>query len=79
MFFSNADNIKNFKSPVLIIHAENDHIIPLDHGKQLYESTPAVHKLLKIIKGADHNNIFQKAGLSYFEDIKDFIYKDGSF
>jgi fermentation-respiration switch protein FrsA (DUF1100 family) len=74
MYFSNADNIKTFHSPVLIIHAEHDDIIPLDHGKELYESAPAQRKDLWIVNGADHNNIFDIAGSTYFKHIKNFVY-----
>ena len=74
VFFSNADNIIRYSGPVLIIHAEHDHIIPLDHGKHLYESAPGPRKSMKIIEGADHNNIFALAGMRYFEYIKNFIY-----
>ncbi|MFO8112993.1 MAG: alpha/beta hydrolase [Desulfosalsimonadaceae bacterium] len=75
MLFSNADSIMKFKGPVLVIHAENDHIIPLAHGKQLYESAPGPGKAMKIILGADHNNIFALAGMKYFEYIKQFVYE----
>jgi fermentation-respiration switch protein FrsA (DUF1100 family) len=73
MFFSNAENIRNFHSPVLIIHAADDDIIPLDHGKELYASAPASRKALWIVDGADHNNIFDIAGSAYFKYIKNFI------
>ncbi len=74
VFFSNADNIIQYSGPVLIIHAEHDHIIPLDHGRHLYESAPGPQKSMKIIEDADHNNIFALAGMRYFEYIKNFIY-----
>lgn len=73
VFFSNADSIKHYPGPVLIIHAEHDHIIPLDHGRHLYESAPGPQKSMEIIEGADHNNIFALAGMRYFEYIRTFI------
>ena len=73
MLFSNADSIMLYQGPVLVIHAEHDHIIPLDHGKQLFESAPGPKKSMKIIYGADHNNIFALAGMNYFEYIRNFI------
>lgn len=75
MLFSNADAIRKFKGPVLVIHAEDDHIIPIEHGKQLYNTAPGPKKAMKIIHGADHNNIFALAGKKYFEYIKDFVYE----
>ncbi len=72
-FFSSADTIRHFNGPVLIIHAEHDHIIPVDHGRKLHDSVPGPVKKLEIIPGADHNNIFAMAGMSYFETIRNFV------
>ena len=72
-FFSSADTIRRFNGPVLIIHAEHDQIIPVDHGRKLHDSAPGPVKKLKIIPGADHNNIFAVAGMNYFETIRKFM------
>ena len=77
MLFSNADGIRHFNGPVMIIHAEHDHIIPLEHGRLLFESAPTPRKTMKTIGGADHNNIFALAGMSYFQDIHAFIAHHG--
>ncbi len=70
---SNLDKISGWSKPTLVIHAENDSIIPLEHGKRLYEACPAEIKDMRIISGADHNTIFLIAGRSYFETIRQFI------
>ncbi len=77
MLFSNADGIRHFNGPVMIIHAEHDHIIPLTHGELLFESAPSTRKTMKIIYDADHNNIFALAGMTYFQDIHAFIAHHG--
>lgn len=77
-FFSNADVLRQFDRPVLVIHAEHDHIIPLSHGKELHESAPDPRKGIQVINGADHNNIFALAGMKYFEYIKNFIDANGA-
>lgn len=71
--FSNNDKIKVYQGPTLIIHAEFDQIIPMSHGKDLYQASPAGKKQLQIIPGADHNTLMVQAGMRYFELIAGFI------
>ncbi len=71
--FSNADKIGRYAGPVLVIHAEYDQIIPLDHGQALHDEAPGPEKALHIIAGADHNTIFMMAGKHYFDIIRQFI------
>lgn len=71
--FSNAEQISAFKRPTLIIHGEYDQIIPLQHGKDLYNKSSATTKKLHIIKGADHNTLMMTGGRNYFETISEFI------
>lgn len=69
----NLDKIARYPGPTLIIHAEQDDIIPLAHGKALYQASAAAVKDLRVIAGADHNTIFLIAGKSYFTLISRFI------
>ncbi|MFP4194368.1 MAG: alpha/beta hydrolase [Desulfobacterales bacterium] len=71
--FSNAEKIKHYTGPVLVMHAEHDHIIPLDHGKTLYHACPSALKDMEIVSGADHNTIMFVAGHGYFRRIREFI------
>ncbi|KAM9809706.1 lysophosphatidylserine lipase ABHD12-like isoform X4 [Syngnathus typhle] len=36
--FANDDNINHIRCPVLILHAEDDHVVPFHLGKKLYET-----------------------------------------
>ncbi len=68
--FRNLDKIKNFKKPTLVIHAENDHIIPFGDGQALSDASPAAYnKLLKIPK-ANHNTLFAYGMQAYLEAVK---------
>ncbi|MCF8111615.1 MAG: alpha/beta hydrolase [Desulfobacteraceae bacterium] len=73
LVFSNAEKIKHYTGPLLVMHAEHDHIIPLDHGKTLYHACPSTLKDMEIVSGADHNTIMLVAGHGYFRRIRDFI------
>ncbi|HMA86154.1 MAG TPA: alpha/beta fold hydrolase [Desulfosalsimonadaceae bacterium] len=70
---ANIDKISLYSGPTLIIHAEHDHIIPLSHGKDLYDKSPASVKNINVIPGADHNTIFLMAGKDYFDIIRAFV------
>ncbi len=69
----NIEKIRRYAGPTLIIHAEQDAIIPVAHARALYDQSAAAIKKIHIIAGADHNTIFYIAGQSYFSLIRDFI------
>ncbi|MFW6080551.1 MAG: alpha/beta hydrolase [Desulfosalsimonas sp.] len=77
--FSNADRIAGYKGPTLIIHAQNDHIIPKEHAETLYQSSPSPAREMEIVAGADHNNIMIVAGRDYFRWIMDFISRHSKY
>ncbi len=69
--FSNLEKIKKILLPTLIIHAENDHIVPLHHARDLYGASPAKDKRLVIIPGANHNDLLMVGQHQYFEGLMD--------
>jgi len=71
--FQNKVKIRSVYQPTLIIHGENDQIIPVQEGKELYENSPARDKRLLIIPGADHNDVMVVRQDDYFQAIQDLI------
>ncbi len=71
--FRNIDKIKGYVSPLLVIHAEYDHIVPFSDGRALYEACPAASKDFLKIKEADHNTIYYYGINQYMTAIKDFV------
>ena len=71
--FLNGEKIKNYTGPLLIIHAEQDHIVPYSQGEHLYNSCPATKKTLVSIPNANHNNILGVGFQKYFEEVERFI------
>lgn len=55
--FRNVDKIRHWKKPLLIIHAELDHIIPFAEGQALYEASQSPEKNILKVAGANHNDI----------------------
>ena len=71
--FENLKKITNYKGPLFIIHAEMDHIIPLDEAMKIHSESLSKNKDIWIIKDANHNNILMHTQQIYFKKIKMFI------
>jgi pimeloyl-ACP methyl ester carboxylesterase len=70
--FRNLDKIKKFRKPVLIIHAELDHIIPYSDAQAFYGASHSSDKTLLKIPGANHNDIFSRGLMEYMAAVKSF-------
>jgi fermentation-respiration switch protein FrsA (DUF1100 family) len=70
--FGHIAKIAQFKKPVLIIHAEFDHIIPFSDGQALFDACPSPAKTLLKIPGANHNDIIAHAFADYLAAIQRF-------
>lgn len=68
--FENAEKIKSYNKPTLIIHAEHDHIIPYSDGETLYQNSPFDSKKLLKIPGANHNDILARGLEAYMREVK---------
>lgn len=71
--FENAEKIRRFDRPVLIIHAEHDRIIPFSDARDLYAACPSPEKTLLTIRGAHHNDIFARGLSEYMQAIKQLV------
>lgn len=52
-----SDRIANVEAPVLIVHGTDDRIIPVEHGKRLFEQA-SDPKQLMIVEGAGHSDLW---------------------
>ena len=71
--FRNVDKIASFEKPTLIIHAEQDHIIPFSDGQTLFDACGAPQKSLLKIPGANHNDILMRGLKNYMAAIQEFV------
>ena len=71
--FFNNEKIQIYKGPLLIIHANEDHIIPFKQAEILFSSCISKIKKLVSISYADHNNILTINPKKYFYEIVLFI------
>jgi fermentation-respiration switch protein FrsA (DUF1100 family) len=70
--FTNNDKILRIACPVYIMHGTADKIIPVWHGRKLYELAPGP-KRAWWVEGAGHNNLLQIGGMNYFTGIESFL------
>ncbi len=50
--------IKNYRRPLLVVHGDEDTLIPPQHGQDLFALAPAKDKTLMLMKGQSHNALF---------------------
>jgi fermentation-respiration switch protein FrsA (DUF1100 family) len=60
------------KVPVMVIHGENDTVIPFDMGKRVYEAAPEPKTFLPVPDG-DHSDCYIVGGELYWEAWREFI------
>ncbi len=62
--------INNIKSPLMVIHGEQDNVISIEFGKQVFDAAPEPKEAL-FIPNAGHNNLFD-----FYADKKILVYLD---
>lgn len=70
--FNLADRLKHVSVPVLVIHGDQDEIVPIQLGRQVFEAAKDP-KAFYLVPGADHNNLYQVGGRPYFQRLKQFV------
>lgn len=71
--FANQDKIKNFSKPLLIIHAEDDFLIPVNQAEKLFAAAKTPQKKFLRIPNAGHNDIFFAGMNDYLTAINELI------
>ena len=60
--------ISELRAPVLVLHGEDDAIVPVEHGRTLFDASPDP-KRLRILRGVGHNDLFTSAGTRVAQEI----------
>jgi len=63
--------LRSVHSPVMVIHSKDDEIVPVAHGRRLYEQTTAPKRFLEISGG--HNDGFLHSRERYLTELDKFI------
>jgi fermentation-respiration switch protein FrsA (DUF1100 family) len=69
--YATVDKIGLIVCPKLIVHSKDDEIIPLEHGRKIYEKAVPPKEFLEIKGG--HNEGFMFSGDTYREGLRRFL------
>lgn len=74
MPIGNARRMQEIAIPTLVIHGEDDFLLPVENGQKLYDAAAAIQKTLVRIPGAGHNDLLsRRAQPIYFDALKRFF------
>jgi len=71
--YDSVSRVKNTKSKTLVVAAEYDQVIPIDHTEKLVNEFPQEQIEYKVIKKSGHNSLSNTN--EYYEYIKDFLFE----
>ena len=69
--FDNLRHVRRVRAPILVIHGTEDEVIPVSHGRRLYEAAREPKQSLWI-EGAHHNDVALVAGPRYWSALRAF-------
>ncbi len=70
--FDLARRLKAIQVPVLVLHGDQDTVIPFDLGETVYQAAQEPKAFYRIA-GADHNDTYIAGGEPYFKTLVDFV------
>jgi len=70
--FPTAQHARQAGCPVLVLHGDADHVIPLSAGRALYDRLPEP-KWFEVMPGADHNDAVPPNPRRYWGAIDEFV------
>ena len=69
--FHNLRHVRRVHAPILVIHGTDDEVIPLSHGRRLYEAARQPKQAFWV-EGAHHNDVPIVAGSRYWSTLAAF-------
>ena len=67
--------IAGLRAPLLVLHGEDDMIVPVEHGRALFDAAPEPKRLL-VVPGAGHDDILSRAGPRLAGEIASWAHGD---
>jgi pimeloyl-ACP methyl ester carboxylesterase len=62
--YPNVDRIHRLRAPLLVLHGDQDDIVPISQGKALFDAAPTP-KHMHVFAGCGHNDLVQLAGAAF--------------
>ena len=70
--FPTATYARRAQCPLLVLHGDDDHVIPFALGRALYEELPEPRTFIRI-RGGDHNDVVPADADTYWTAVQTFI------
>jgi hypothetical protein len=70
--FDVIDKVGKITVPLLVLHGDQDEIIPFEHGQKVFAAAREPKQFYRI-SGAGHNDTFITGGNRYYERLRSFI------
>ena len=70
--YPSLERIRGLECPLLVMHGDRDHIVPVEQGKALFEAAPEP-KTLRLFPGTGHNDLLALAGQEWAEAIAGWV------
>lgn len=70
--YDTLSKIEQVRAPLLIVHGENDEIVPFQQGRRLFEAAREPKEFYSI-KSAHHNDLYLVGGQAYLETLNRFL------
>jgi len=71
--FDTSSKVKDIQKPTLIIHGDQDTLLPITHGKEIFQNSASPQKAFLTLSGAGHNFSRNTYGEPLAENITNFI------
>lgn len=71
--YDTLSKIARVTVPVMILHGDDDDIVPFEMGRELFEAANEP-KRFYAIEGAAHNDTYRVGGHAYFEALREFVH-----
>lgn len=72
-FLDHQEKLRRFDKPLLVLHAEADHLIDMSHAKRNFEWAASADKRLVRFSRGDHNSIFSVNQERYVAEVAAFL------
>jgi pimeloyl-ACP methyl ester carboxylesterase len=74
--YPSLSRIGELRSPLLVLHGENDEVVPVAHGRSLFEAAPEP-KALHLFPGLGHNDLVTLGGGDLAETLASWFDRSG--
>jgi fermentation-respiration switch protein FrsA (DUF1100 family) len=74
--YPSLSRIGELRSPLLVLHGENDEVVPVAQGRSLFEAAPEP-KALHLFPGLGHNDLVTLGGGDYAEALASWFDRSG--